>query len=124
VLGVRRVSETRLVDLPRMADFATWAVACGLDTFECAYAANRQNAIEVMLEHDQLAKAVKAMVKDEWTGTASELLDVLGPTTKITNSKVLSDELRRLAPMPRTVGIDVTHEKRTADRREIKIARR
>jgi hypothetical protein len=41
----------------------------------------------------------------------------------VKNPKALSDELRRLAPMLRTVGIEVTHEKRTATRREVRIAR-
>ena len=64
-----------------------------------------------------------AFVQQEWAGTASELLDVLGPTVKITNSKVFSDELARLAPMLRTVGIDIRHQ-RKADRRQITIVRR
>jgi hypothetical protein len=125
VRGARMLPETKLADPPRMADFATWAVACGLETFEAAYAANRQNAIDVLLEHDPLARALLTMMvqQEELIGTASELLDVLGPSTKITNSKTLSDELKRLAPMLRTVGIDVTH-RRTAARREIRIVRR
>jgi hypothetical protein len=32
--GVRQFPEIHLVDPPRMADFATFAVACGLDTFD------------------------------------------------------------------------------------------
>ena len=39
VTGVRQLPDTHLADLPRMADFATWAVACGLDAFEAAYRA-------------------------------------------------------------------------------------
>jgi hypothetical protein len=59
VQGVRMLPETRLTNPPRMADFARWAVACGLATFEAAYATNRQNAISVILEHDPLAQAVR-----------------------------------------------------------------
>jgi len=122
-IGIQRLPDTHLATLPRIADFATWAVACGLDGFETAYAANRQAAIDVILEHDVLARAVRAFVRqEEWVGTASELLDVLGPTIKITTPKTLSDELARLAPMLRTVGIDIRH-KRTADRRQITIVR-
>ena len=40
VHGVRMLPETHLAHPPRMADFAHWAVACGLDTFEAAYRAN------------------------------------------------------------------------------------
>jgi hypothetical protein len=123
VIGVRQLPDTHLVNPPRMADFATWAVACGLDGFETAYAANRQAAIDVILEHDPLAQAVRALVKNEWEGTATELLDLLGPSIKITNPKSLSDALTRLAPMLRTVGLDVRHQ-RKADRRGIRILRR
>jgi hypothetical protein len=122
VRGVRQLPETRLVGAPRMADFATLAVACGLDGFEGAYAANRQNAVATMLEHDALAQALRATVQDEWVGTATELLDLLGPATGIANAKGLSEALARLAPMLRSVGINIIHE-RTADRRLIRINR-
>jgi hypothetical protein len=124
VRGVRQLPETQLADAPRMADFATWAVACGLDGFEAAYAANRANAIATLLEHDLLAQALRATVQTEWAGTASQLLDLLGPVTGITNSKVLSEALARLAPMLRTVGIDVVQGERTNARRVIRIKRR
>jgi hypothetical protein len=122
VIGIRQLPDTRLADPPRMADFATWAVACGLDDFETAYRANRQAAIDVVLDHDALARAVRAFVQQEWTGTATELLDLLGPSVKITNAKTLSDELTRLAPMLRTVGLDIKYQ-RKADRRGIRIIR-
>ena len=48
VMGIRQLPDTHLTSSPRMADFATWAVACGLDGFEQAYAANRQAAIDVV----------------------------------------------------------------------------
>ena len=120
VTGIRQLPDTHLAGLPRMADFATWAVACGVGDFERVYAANRQAAIDVVLEHDVLARAVRAL--GEWTGTASELLDLVGPAVRIPNAKVLSDELNRLAPMLRTVGIDLRHH-RTNARRGITIAR-
>ena len=121
--GLRMLPETHLANPPRMADFAHWATACGLNTFEAAYRANRQQAINVILNHDLLAQAVLASVKKEWRGTAQELLDALGPAIKIHSTKHLSDELRRLAPLLRTMGLDVTHEQRTAVRREITIVR-
>ena len=124
VAGLRQLPNTHLTSLPRMADFATWAVACGLDGFEQIYAANRQAAIDVALEHDVLARAVRALMvqQREWEGTASELLDLLGGVSQIPNAKVLSDELNRLAPMLRTVRVDVRHH-RTNARRGITIAR-
>ena len=79
VMGLRQVSDTRLVNLPRMADFATWAVACGLDGFEQAYRANIQASINIALEHDTLARAIRALMtkRNSWEGTASELFDAL-----------------------------------------------
>jgi hypothetical protein len=123
VKGVERLPDTHLNNPPRMADFATWAVACGLEGFEAAYAANRQNAINVLLENDLLAKSLMAL-ELPWEGTAHSLLNIVGPATKVVNPKMLSEDLRRLAPMLRTVGIEVIHEQRTAERRLIRIQRR
>jgi hypothetical protein len=116
---------TRLVSPPRMADFAHWAVACGVDQFEAAYAANRQTAIYVMLSHDPVAKAVRALLAKEkkWVGIMEVLLDIVGPTTGIKSTKKLSDDLRRLAPMLRTVGVDIVHERRTAEQRLVRLER-
>ena len=122
VTGLRQLPGTRLANPPRMADFATWAVACGLDGFEVAYASNRQAAIDSVLEHDALARAVRALMakRRTWQGTATELLDQLGDVSP--NPKTLSDELRRLAPLLRSVGIDVRHH-RTKVQRGIVISR-
>src|SRR5262249_35732001 len=107
VHGLKMLPVTRLVNPPRMADFAHWAVACGVADFEAAYDANRQNAINVMLSHDPVAKAVRALVKERkvWRGIMEELLDIVGPTTGIKSTKKLSDDLRRLATSLRTVGV-------------------
>jgi hypothetical protein len=120
--GLEMLPMTDLPNAPRMADFAHWATACGVEGFEAAYAANRQNAIEVMLSHDPIAKELRALPK-KWTGTMESLLDVVGPTTGIKSTKKLSDDLRRLAPMLRSTGIEVTHEQRKNVRRPIRIER-
>jgi hypothetical protein len=121
-VGIRQLPHTHLVNPPRMADFCSLGVACGLDGFEAAYAANRQAAINVALEHDALACAVRALVAQQrmWEGTATELLDIIEPMIKVANAKVLADELRRLAPMLRTVGVELLH-RRTNTRRGITI---
>jgi len=123
--GVRRLPETRLVNPPRMADFAIWSAACGLDTFEAAYARNRLDAADAILEHDLLAQSLKALVaaKVEWRGTSQELLDQIGNAARITDPRTLSDRLRRLAQPLRSHGIWISHEPRKAKRREIVIAR-
>ena len=68
-----------------------------------------------------LAQSLQALVKQRWTGTAQELLDELGPSVKVAGPKALSDDLRRLAPMLRTIGIDVRFEKRLNVTRPITI---
>jgi hypothetical protein len=57
VHGVQTLPGFRLTSLPRMADFALWATACGTalwpaDTFARAYDANRRTAVEGILEAD------------------------------------------------------------------------
>jgi hypothetical protein len=120
--GLEMLPVTNLVKPPRMADFAHWAVACGVEDFERTYAANRQNAINIMLSHDPVAKAVRAAVaKKKFTGTMEDLLNIVGPTTGIRSTKKLSDELRRLMPSLQTVGVDVTFQQRTAEHRPFRI---
>jgi hypothetical protein len=122
VRGLEMLPVTRLVCPPRMADFAHWAVACGVEEFEAAYAANRQNAINVMLSHDPVAKAVRPLVvRKPFVGTMADLLDLVAPTTGIKSTKKLSDELRRLAAPLRTVGVHIVFEQRTAEHRPFRI---
>jgi hypothetical protein len=126
VRGLEMLPVTRLVSPPRMADFAHWAVACGIENFEAAYAANRQNAINVMLSHDPVAKAIRALMTKRklWTGITEELLDIVGPTTGIKSTRKLADDLRRLAAPLRTVGVHIVYEPRTAEHRGLRIERR
>ena len=82
--GLKRLPETRLEKLPRMADFALWATACETalwpaGTFSSAYCGNRDEAVEGVIEADPIAAAVRAVMamQTEWTGTASDLLGAL-----------------------------------------------
>jgi hypothetical protein len=121
--GLEMLPTTKLISPPRMADFAHWAVACGVTDFEATYAANRQNAINVMLSHDDLAKAVRATVTEKgwFAGTMQNLLDIVGPVTGIKSTKKLSNELRRLEVPLQTVGVHVIFEQRTAEHRPFRI---
>jgi hypothetical protein len=47
------------------------------------------------------------------------LLDELGPSVKVADPKALSDDLRRLAPMLRTVGIDVRFDRKNIRRMNV-----
>ncbi|WP_083818695.1 bifunctional DNA primase/polymerase [Acidiphilium sp. PM] len=127
--GLRRLPETRLDRLPRMADFALWAVACGDNhlwpkgAFIRAYDANRDMAVHDMLDADPVAAAVQALMRerDSWSGTAQSLLDELKPLASFsagaskkwpTSARGLSSPLRRIAPGLRSTGIDISFDVR------------
>jgi hypothetical protein len=127
VEGLRRLPETQPPKLPRMADFALWAMACETalwpaGTFWSAYCGNRDEAVEEVIDADPIAAAVRAVMamRTEWTGTASDLLGVLAEAVgeRVARSKTwpgsprtLAGRLRRAATFLRTVGIEVTFER-------------
>jgi hypothetical protein len=127
VQGLKRLPETHLQKLPRMADFALWATACEPalwppGTFLSAYRGNLEEVVEGVLEASAVAIAVRAMMENRvvWTGTASDLLDTLAVGERVSKSKswpgapnVLSGKLRRDATFLRKVGIDVVFDKDT-----------
>ncbi len=127
VQGIRRLPETRLEKLPRMADFALWATACETalwtaGTFWSAYCGNRDEVVEGVLDADPIAAAVCAVMatRIEWAGTASDLLDVLAKTAgeRVAKSKAwpdspraLAGRLRRAATFLRKIGIGIGFER-------------
>jgi len=127
VRGLRERPTVRLTGpKPRLVDFALWAVACGVDRFEEAYAHNRQNAVNVLLEYDPVAKAVRGLMvsRRQWRGTATKLFNAVGTVAEIRTPRMLSDSLRLVAPMLETVGIYVVHGKRMNTERPLTIERR
>jgi hypothetical protein len=123
--GIDKLPTTKLVNPPRMADFTEWGVACGIADFEEIYAANRREAISVMLEHDLLACAVRRLMarRKQWRGIAETLLDAIGPAAGVSSTQAISDWLRRLTPALRTVGLNVVYEQRKNDQRPFRIER-
>jgi hypothetical protein len=132
--GLAQLPDLRLDKLPRMADFALWATACGDDflwpagAFEEAYGGNRRDAVERGIEADPIAAAVRALMvaQSKWTGTASSLLSDLAQKTneRITRSKAwpdgpraLAGRLRRAAAFLRKVGIEIGFEREGLARR-------
>ena len=123
VEGLRRLPETHLPRLPRMADFALWASACEAalwpaGTFWAAYCGNRDEAVDGVIEGDPIAAAVRALMatRTEWTGTASELLGALAEQAgeRVAKAKswpesprVLAGRLRRAATFLRKIGIEI-----------------
>ena len=127
VEGLKRLPETRLEKLPRMADFALWATACETalwpaGTFWSAYCGNRDEAVEGVIDADPIAAAVRAVMatRTEWTGTASDLLGALAEVAgeRAAKSKAwpdgpraLAGRLRRAATFLRKIGIEVAFRK-------------
>lgn len=119
--------SVRLVNPPRMADFARYVAAVDIVTGSIGlarYAEHARDLTDEVLEADTVAGAVRAFMADRraWTGTATDLLAALAapsPTPKSwpTTPHYLSARLRRATPALATVGIRVTIGHRTATNR-------
>jgi hypothetical protein len=145
--ALRRLPETTLKRLPRMADFALFATAAeeGLDfepgAFMRAYLGNRSETIQETLEGDPVGAAVMAMLdklreqgdEEQWSGTCTDLRErfeqFVDDGTKKRRDwpkdpRSISSRLRRLATFLRASGIDVTfHPRATKGRRSLTISR-
>jgi hypothetical protein len=67
--GLRKLSQVRLDQLPRMADFAMWATACETafwpaGAFVRAFTANRKAAIEHAIDADPVAARVRDIMAE------------------------------------------------------------
>jgi hypothetical protein len=134
--GLAKLPSVKLGQMPRMADFARWAVACeeGLGlvegSFLKAYERNRCTANEAALESSPVVKHILFLVDDRnWNGTAVELLMALGRLATEEEKRLkgwpkganhLSGILKRLAPNLRQAGIEVAFRMK---RREGKVQR-
>ena len=122
--ALKNLPNTTLPTTPRMADFVKVGVAAGIPGFYDAYVANRDNAIARGLASDSLAMLLQRLALGHagpWEGTALELLAWLNQemdreafTTGITRPpswprtpRVLSQQVRRLVPSLRHVGVIV-----------------
>jgi len=129
--ALRRLESVDLPLLPRMADFAQWAVAAEEafgwpeGTFLRAYDSNRGTADALSLEASPLATPLKELlaISSPWRGTAAELLRRIakraGPEATQQrnwprNPQLLSIQLRRIAPELRASGLDVQFGEKTA----------
>ena len=137
VSALANVDHVRLDRLPRMADFAVWAVAADpqkQDAFLAAYTQNRRGANDVAIDASEIGSHVLALVADggEIIGTAAELLGLLNQRVEDsirrqrgwpTTARALSGALRRIAPNLRAGGISVDFLPRSGRQRRMAIRR-
>lgn len=136
VLGLQREATATADPDARLADFSRWGAACEgafakPGTFARAYAENREAAAVAGVTDDPVAATLQEFMSDrnEWTGTATELLEQLarqpsrsGPRTWPVDAKRLSDALRRLGPQLRVIGLSWEELPRTKKARQIRVA--
>jgi hypothetical protein len=122
--GLKTLPDVQLDRLPRMADFAAWITACEgalwkPGTFMAAYVTNIEEAVEVVLDADQVATVLRSYtdLHAEFQGTASDLLKALNEIIPDAQRKAkgwpkrpntLAGILRRIAPPLRKVGVNIT----------------
>lgn len=130
---LKRLPDTKPERLPRMADFARFAIAAetALDlpvgSFLQVYSGNRQEAHETVLDAFPVALAIQRMMetRQSWTGTATDLVQELEKFVdkRITkrkewagNARSLGKALTRLAPDLLGIGIEVKFERTNSKR--------
>jgi hypothetical protein len=133
VCGLRNLPATRLESCPRMADFATWIVACEpalgwpSGTFLEAYERNRNEANAVSLDASIIGEPILQIASGGgFVGTASALLEKLDEvaTEKLKNQhgwpkngRAVSGQLKRIAPNLRAKGVMVNWYRQSGARR-------
>ena len=121
--GLKNLPTTRLKTCPRMADFATWIVACepklgwSVGAFLQAYERNRSEANSVSLDASIIGEIILKIANNGgFVGTARELLEKLDELaeermTQQTgwpkNGRAVSGHLKRIAPNLRARGVTV-----------------
>jgi hypothetical protein len=133
--ALRTLPDMKPGPLPRMADFAKWAIAAesGLGLapgeFLRAYRDNRQDAHGQALDACPLVEPLERFMSgvSEWTGTATDLLAALeAKTTEGQKARPgwpkdgtrLSGQLRRIAPNLRSRGLDYKQSRESGGQRK------
>ncbi len=120
--ALQRLSEVKLPEPPRMADFARLGIAVEsamklpVGTFIRSYSLNRRNATALALEACPFSVQIAELAKKEWKVSATKLVEQLdsmvGDETRSRrnwpkNPKVLSGMLKRLNTALRNTGVEV-----------------
>lgn len=133
--ALRTLPDVKLDALPRMADFAYWAIAAesglGLSpgAFLTAYRENRQDAHGQALDACPIVEPLDHFMSDvsEWTGTATELLAGLDRKSDDKarshpkwpkDGPRLSGLLQRIAPNLRSRGLYITQRRESGGQRK------
>jgi hypothetical protein len=121
--ALRGIDGVQLEHMPRMADFALWAMAAerglGLESgaFISAFMGNRESANELALEASPIATTLIEFVQEQriWSGKSSKLLEELNQRASDEVKKqqgwpkranLLSGAIKRIAPKLRTIGVE------------------
>lgn len=130
-LGLRNEGQTELENLPRMADFASWAYACCPvpdlgDKFLAAYQENLLRGGRLTLESDPVAVAIIDIVDEnggQWAGTMSYLSDILSLRPHlhrhhdvVKSPKALGGYVKRIIPALKLIGIEVDNSRSSEKR--------
>jgi hypothetical protein len=123
-MALRNLAHVNVPQLTRMADFERLVSAAApslpfdQDEFLQAYADNRQESVSFSLESSPLAEPIQNLVDaGDWEGTATQLLQKLSemvpPEVRKKRAwpkdpRTLSCRVRRLAPLLRQSGLDVS----------------
>jgi len=133
VEGLNRSAYIQMDKIPRMADFAKWAEACETShsdpgSFQKAYDDNREDSVATAIDLDEVADGVCQLMEErqEWTGTATDLLTALTEQVNDTewrakslpkSATALSVSLKRSTPNLRDIGIEITRPPREGSER-------
>ena len=139
VVALRNHSSVKLTNLPRMADFTTWAVAAerahSQTIFLKAYTKSRATLNHVAIDASVIGPSILQLLErsKQWDGVVGELLEALNiivpdairrSKSWPTKPRTLSNELRRIAPNLRADGIEVTFGKHTSKGTPVRLARK
>lgn len=126
--ALKHKADVKLSRLPRMADFAKWAVAAeggmgfSKGSFWRAYEGNQESSNEAALDSSpaiEIREFMESLTTPRWTGTSTQLFQALtlmiinkgeSPAAKHgfpKSASALGTKLRRIAPNLRATGIEV-----------------
>jgi hypothetical protein len=130
--GLRHWDETHLARMPRMADFTRWVTACEgafgwkHGTFLKAYQDHEAEKVDLALAESSIAEPIRRLAAKDWKGTAKQLATRLATMRSDgrppMDERILSNELARLEPVLRDVGVVVTRRRTHGGTRLIQLS--